>query len=260
MKRLYYTSEADVLHHIYLKEDDELSYFSEFHDSIEFIFITQGKVDAFLYDKKYELCEGDIFYADSYEVHRYQKAAENSKVIVCVLSREYFEKFKKIYKDSKFPTVMTDKEKNKKLFSLIKMWKEDLSSSYLKNMGYACLLFSYVVDAYPLVGKKNIEQNNFVKNILEYINLHYTENITLGGISKELGYSIGYCSKVLKSVTGYPFNDYVNLLRLAKVDEYLSDKTRNTTKTQILYECGFNSTVTYYRVRKKFADINGGKE
>lgn len=93
--------------------------------------------------------------------------------------------------------------------------------------------------------------NSLVKNILGYIELHYKEKITLAGLAREMGYTTGYCSKVLKQATGENFNDFLNRKRIQKVQEILSDKTVKKTLQEILFDCGFDYTSTYYRNKSK---------
>ncbi len=88
--------------------------------------------------------------------------------------------------------------------------------------------------------------------ILNYIDEHYLEDVTIRSLSRAVGYSEGYCSKVLKQFSGNSFREYLNKKRLKRVDELLSDKTLDLTWLEIIYRSGFNCPSTYYRTKKKF--------
>lgn len=90
-----------------------------------------------------------------------------------------------------------------------------------------------------------------VKDILNYIQTHYLESITLSKVAQAVGYSSDHCSKVLRSAVGLSFRDYINLLRLKRAEEMLADKSLKLTTLEILYRCGFNNSATYYRAKKK---------
>lgn len=108
-----------------------------------------------------------------------------------------------------------------------------------------------------LSGGKLIELEKYrngkalVKEILNYIQEHYLEKITLAAAAQAVGYSPDHCSKVLRMATGLSFRDYVNLLRLKRGEEMFADKSLNLTTLEILYRCGFNNSATYYRAKKK---------
>ncbi len=87
--------------------------------------------------------------------------------------------------------------------------------------------------------------------ILDYIDGHYLEDITIKTVAHGVGYSEGYCAKLLKKYSGDNFRDYLNKKRLRRVDELLSDKTLDMTWLEIIYSSGFNCPSTYYRTKKK---------
>ncbi len=94
-----------------------------------------------------------------------------------------------------------------------------------------------------------------VKDMLNYIQMHYLENITMNMVARAVGYSPDYCSRVLRSEMGLSFRDYINLLRLKRAEEMFADKSLRLTTLEILYRCGFNNSATYYRAKKKLEAV-----
>ena len=247
----YYRGEADKAKQIYLKEDHLVSRVGEFHDSVEFVFVREGVVEAHLYGDTKVMTEGCIFFADSYECHYYKPLTQKIKVIVLVLSREYIKDFRELYSGMTFNTFMFDKEKNKRIIEIVRKWMEEPLKTHIKNLGYANLLFSYLSESYPLVKVRERDNDSFIKDLLKYIHKHYLEDITLNSIAKMCGYSADYCSKILKKYVGCNFREYLNMLRMRKAEELLADKSLKMTTLEILYKCGFNSPATFYRARKR---------
>lgn len=95
--------------------------------------------------------------------------------------------------------------------------------------------------------------DSVVKYIIDYIEDHYLEDITINSVAKSLRYSVGYCSRIIKNYSGYNFRDYLNKKRLKKAEELIADKTLNMTWLEIIYSCGFNCPSTYYRAKKKLS-------
>jgi AraC-like DNA-binding protein len=90
-----------------------------------------------------------------------------------------------------------------------------------------------------------------VKDMLNYIQTHYLEDITLPKVAQAVGYSADHCSKALRAASGLNFRDYVNMLRLKRAEEMFADKSLKLTTLEVLYRCGFNNSATYYRAKKK---------
>lgn len=254
----YYSGETDRAKYIYLKKDHILQPIGEFHDSVEMIFMLDGKAEAHLYDKTYIMQRGDIFFVDSYEGHWYKHLTSKVLAFVLVLSREYLEDFYDLYAEQTFMTYMSDKKKNQRIFELLERWYGEAEKTHIKDLGYANLLFSYFIEEYPLTKRmhKNAREE-FIKVLLLYMHEHYLEDITLAKVAKDLGYSVDYCSKVIKKYIGRDFREYINMLRIRKATALMMDKSLNMTTLEILYKCGFKSAATFYRAKKRFE--NEGK-
>lgn len=249
----YYSSETDKEKYIYFKKDFLLQPNSEFHDSVEMIFMLEGEAEAHLNGQTYLLTKGDVFFVDSYEGHWYKFITESVLAYVLVLSREYLRNFYELYSGQTFVTYMNDKEKNVRIFELIEKWFLEEEKTHIKDLGYANVLFSYFVESYPPVkrAQKN-DKDEFIVKLLLYIHEHYLEDLNLNKVAKELGYSADHCSRVIKKYAGRDFREYVNMLRIKKANALLADKSVNMTTLEILYKCGFQSAATYYRAKKHF--------
>ena len=102
--------------------------------------------------------------------------------------------------------------------------------------------------------KKEIKTMDKKDNTQMVIVFLLTANLAL---SKMLGYTKEYCSKIFSEVVGMSFRDYLNFLRLKKAKEYLAlKKSTKQTTTEIIYKCGFNSTATFYRALKGLRSKN----
>ena len=146
-----------------------------------------------------------------------------------------------------FPIFLTEHQEE------WKEWYLEEEKTHIKDLGYANVLFSYLIESYPLTkrAQKN-EREEFIKLLLLYMHEHYLENITLAKVAKDLGYSVDYCSRIIKKYIGRDFRDYINMLRIRKAQALMLDKSLNMTTLEILYKCGFQSAATFYRAKKRF--------
>ena len=251
MKRSCYYYDADIASTIYLKEDPILDDAPHFHDSIEFIFIKKGNILCHLGDKTMLLSEGDIFFAESYETHFYEMQQPDVLAVVLVLSRDYTAIFRKLYPDLTFETFLTNKEANKPIFDLMNEWVNYPDKTQIFNHGKVNSLFALLIERYRTIPRHKYEGDILEKELLRYIHLHYLEDITMKSMAHELGYSPEYCSKVLKKCLKNGVRTYINSLRLKKANELIADKSTNLSQLEVLYQCGFSSPSTYYRVKKQ---------
>lgn len=252
-ERGVYLPEADLAKQIYIKEDPELATVGHFHEGIELVAIVQGEVEACHLTQKEVLKEGEIFFADSFECHYYRPLTPNILAIVIVLSRDYTGLFRELYADKSFPCFLQDRQKNKEIISLMRTWLEDGEKTFLRNVGYCNLLLSKILEHYPLEDRGEKKDKNVNRKLLQYINEHYAEDISLSKVAKSIGYSKEYCSKIFFETVGLGFRDYLNLLRLRKADEYFAtQKEHKMTVIEVAYKCGFNSMATFYRAKQRF--------
>ena len=93
--------------------------------------------------------------------------------------------------------------------------------------------------------------------IVNYINEHYKENITLKKMAKDFGYTREYFSKIFYKTIGLHFNDYLSQVRIKNVVDLISNKQESKQKiTDIILSCGYNNLVTFYRQYKKYKEVD----
>ena len=84
---------------------------------------------------------------------------------------------------------------------------------------------------------------------MAYINQHYTENLSLEVLAKEVGLSTQYLSKHFKSATDMGIVQYINLIRLEHANNDLLNGC--VTVTEAALNNGFPSVKTYIETCKK---------
>jgi AraC-like DNA-binding protein len=94
------------------------------------------------------------------------------------------------------------------------------------------------------------EMNRHVVAIIDYLNAHYREEISLSSVSSVFGLSEGYVSRTFKSATHFSFVEYVNSLRITKCCNLLS--TTNLAVSDIASSCGFGSLTQFGRCFRLF--------
>ena len=73
--------------------------------------------------------------------------------------------------------------------------------------------------------KNEHQPENF--KVMHYIQSHL-EDVTLQDIADHFGFSLSYCSRLIKSTTGQSFNDWKRLLRIQKAERLLVNTRRSS--------------------------------
>ncbi len=104
----------------------------------------------------------------------------------------------------------------------------------------------------PLSDKRREEILSAVIQVVETQGAFRYSHLTLQDVADRCGYNRTYISNVIKSRFG-GFVDYVNRLRLADVDDYLS-KHPDATIAEAIEEAGFGSKPAYYAFKAKLQE------
>ena len=88
-----------------------------------------------------------------------------------------------------------------------------------------------------------------LKPVLEYIETHFSENLSLTELSGIIGMNPKYFCRFFSSLTRQTPMNYVNYYRIEQAATMLS--TTNMTVTEIGMECGFNDTCHFVKTFKK---------
>lgn len=121
----------------------------------------------------------------------------------------------------------------------------------------ACL--NKLADKYIDTEEKKVEENDneesvpFVKEAKEYVEEHYTENLTVKEVAGIIGISSGYLSTMFNQSMGKSFVDYLNQLKINHACVYLE---QNYLKVyEIAYKVGFQDEKYFTKVFKKIKGI-----
>jgi AraC-like DNA-binding protein len=108
----------------------------------------------------------------------------------------------------------------------------------------------------PLNNAKSIEdlRYNELKEVVEYINTHFEEEISLKVLSQKVNLSPNYFHKLFHQIIGITPNEYINKIRIEKSKEMLL-KTRYSI-SEIAIRCGFDSLSYFSYLFKKKTEIS----
>lgn len=113
---------------------------------------------------------------------------------------------------------------------------------------------------YTASDKSNLSTHRniyLLKNVLNYIEAHYTEKITLHELARTAGMSSKYFCHFFSEMTGRTPIDYVNYYRVERACCLLAGMGHSITDIAML--CGFNDVSYFTRTFKKYKGISPGQ-
>ncbi len=104
-----------------------------------------------------------------------------------------------------------------------------------------------------LIEEQNIIEDNRLKNVLEYIDKNFSENISSYSLSHLFGYDESYFCRRFKTVTGLTPMNYIQILRLEAARRKI--KSGEYKIAEIALSCGFSDSNYFTRCFKKHYGI-----
>ena len=225
------------------------SIFSHFHEYFEVIYIVEGNLSVSVNNKTVKLEQYDMAVILPNQIHSF-KSYERSVFYVSLFSADLVAKF-------------ASDMRNKVGTEFILHTDDNLSSYFKQNFSEACVediygLKSFVYKICELYTKQiKISSKNekhtltAMHKIIEYVSLHFKENITLKHLAEVFGYNQNYLSRIFNQSIGINFKKFLNEFRI----EYAKTQLLETDNSisQIAFEAGYETIRNFNRA---FLTIN----
>lgn len=240
------------------------------HEELQFCLVTSGTIDFFVGHRQFHLNTGEGIFVNSGCLHMARPGRQPDSAYICVdagprlLSSFPGSVFEKKYvlpylREAGFECV---------LFKRNVDWQTEVLV-HIRKIYELCenRVFGYEIECAALLGQiwlhllrscpgelsadngSHLRNNAYVQAILNFVNDHYNEPLTISMIAKEVSLSASECCRLFKRVTGDTIFSYLQTYRLSKAVTLLKDSSLPIS--QIAYETGFCSTSYFIEVFKK---------
>ncbi len=232
-----------------------------YHNAYEFYLQLDGKRYVFYDNICYTLQRGDLAIFNPFDIH-YAQSRES----------DYYERYVLNFHEDDLSILLSDEERHTLLgkihpcvMHLTEQQTMELYGHFERTNGYSrqtgflsekvvyASLLQLILYVVSCIDDTQLTQGSTVSpqmiKVLEYINTHYKECITLDRISDVACMSKYHFCRTFKKVTGATVLEYLNNIRLSKVHSLLLD-TKYSIE-EIAQEAGFSSAVNVARAFKK---------
>ena len=238
----------------------DLNCLPHIHEEIELAVLLSGSTDVTCESCTYTMCAGDICVFMPGEIHSFTSHGK---------SRLYVAKLhcKNSHEQINFPALRARENIIKNGTSLNKKLRTEIETlvSEVRNKahgyGYAANGISQQIIVFLIRSgilksvntaerKKLLFYVNLLQNVNKYIELHYSEPISLADISSYCNLSEYYFAHMFKKATGRTFYNHLTIYRLEKALPLLLYSDKKIIEIASL--CGFSNTRSFNRLFKKF--------
>lgn len=201
-----------------------------YHDWLEVIYLVNGDLEVQINSQKRHLKRTEFVVINPMSIHS-TFCREGNTAILLQIPMTFLEKFMPDIREYIFAVDLESEDPRVQTkLSAVRSILQDLWIAYqFQADGYIFRCYSLIFEfIYLLVHsfsrktdhreqKKNQKNQERIRFILEYVDKHYREQISLREIAGRTGLNEIYFSRFFKEQTGLTFLEYLNTVRLEKI-------------------------------------------
>lgn len=228
------------------------------HENIEICFVRKGDFSFFADGQYITANTGDIVTFGEYSVHRFLKTTGFRSVYICQLPIKILISPGVTVKPLKSHITLEEiknvpglKQNLDWIFNVLK--QEGKTAKLEENPFYrsmAASLYFLIMKHFPgtETNTENKRERQEFYRITEYINSHFTEDITVSSVADELCISRGTVSEIFSKYAEVGINSYINSLRVNHSNTLMKN---GSSITEAAYASGFSSIRTFNNAYKR---------
>ncbi|MGN0507199.1 MAG: AraC family transcriptional regulator [Lachnospiraceae bacterium] len=248
------------------RNTESIGYKPHWHSSIEIIMPVENCYDVKINNKDYHLNPNEILIIPPRELHELIAPPKGVRFIflfnISVLTQ--LKGYAAIQSMLALPLHIT-KDTHPLIYSevcqsLLEMCNEYASGNPYSELTIFSLLIKLLITLYEnhiqtadLFQNVNVSKHQeYVSkfgNLLEYIDTHYTEDLTLEDMADIIGFSKYHFSRLFKQYTKFTFCDYLKHRRIQAAEMLLEQPEYSIT--EVALQSGFPSISTFNRIFKE---------
>lgn len=211
------------------------------HEYSEILYCKSGEGDILINGRNIKLRAGEFIWIPPNYVHQY--SFENAELVCAVFSNDFIPMYSSATGGKRLVvSAISADELSEMLEGLYLLKREQI----LKISGILNLVAEKVIENSEFQDADKTDGILFQK-VVTYLSDHYTEDITLSGLSRLFGYNEKYLSHALHSLTGVHFSRLLASYRVERAKAALVAEPRKSI-AEIAMESGFSAINSFHRV------------
>lgn len=263
-EKLGYLEDDFKMFHINDRQKKDFAF--HYHDFNKIIILISGNLNYTIEGKNYALKPYDIVLVNAGEIHR-PNILDNSDYerIIIYVSTQFLSAYSEREYDLNY-CFQRAKEEHSNVLRIASIEKSKLyqvclelehsfkDQAFAKELYQKILFLEFMIQLNRTAILNHINyldslnSNSKLLQIMEYINLHLTEEITVDALSEHFYLSRYYLMHYFKEETGYTIGNYITEKRLMLAKDLVQ---KGSSLTQACYQSGFKNYSTFSRAFKK---------
>lgn len=230
------------------------------HRSFEMLRVIQGNICITLNDRTISATAGDIVFINQENIHGYQPTDCVYEVIdfdieELLLHTALCKDILQLFTNSHINILPLSAKNPQELYAAAnKLFTYAAGSLAMNRLLVLGALFEllgqiYVSHHYSENDKSSVHTKAF-KDLLEFVEHHYTEPLVLSDMAHAAGMSASHFSMLFRDFFHQTPMEYLNAYRVERACLMLLHTTLSVT--EIAYRCGFNDSAYFVKVFKKY--------
>lgn len=259
----YLTSSFKTFH---LKDSTRKEFNYHYHDFHKILILLSGDITYCIEGRTYQLRPDDIVIVNAGEVHKpiIQSDAPYERIIIYI-SPSFIAEYQEPDNDLSlcFRHAFTEQShvlrlhssKNGKLAASIRELDRSLKDQdYARDLKHHICFLEFMIQLNRAALHNHVAfidnstSNEKILAVLDYLNQHLTEDISIDDLSARFYLSRYYLMHTFKEQTGYTIGNYLSTKRLLLAKDLI---TSGRPMTEVCYACGFRNYSTFSRAYKK---------
>lgn len=242
------------------------NYDAHWHTALEIIVPVENYYDVIIGNTSYHVMPGDVIIIPPGETHSLIAPENGTRFIYMfnISTIAAIKGFSSIQALLSSPIYIT-KAEYPYIYDDIHHLLNDMQNEYVSLSDYKELtIFSQLINFFVCIGKNHIETSNMFPNVrvykqkeyiqkfsdvLDYIDLHYMDDLSLEDIASATGFSKFHFTRLFKQYTNSTFYDYLSYKRIKVAEELLIEP--DLSITELALQAGFSSISTFNRTFKQ---------
>lgn len=228
-------------------------------DAFTAFMLLKGEIDFIVEGKRISLHEYDVMIVNNNEQH-HSIIKENSEIdfIFLTINLDFFLKNDCIdFSDMVFNRmigtnniILSEYVKKSCIDDIFKRLEMYISRENVCVTVVKCVIIELLYNLNNQISKASVTKYGYtkIKDVLEYINEHLTEKISLDTIANEFFFTKQYLCRFFKQQTGFTIKKYIAYKRIVLMRELCS---KDISLSEASVKVGFNSYSSFYRTYLK---------
>ena len=221
------------------------------HENLELLYFLDGTCKVINGDEELSVKAGDVVVINSEALHYVKAKNMYCRYILLQLDAAFFEARGFPVGKSVIQKTIHDEEVCRILEKTLAEQAAEMPYYRERVKGMMLELLAIVFRKHLAADVRNQDHSNksrLVKQVAEYINSHYQEELTVEAVSSACGYSRFYISKTFKEITGITVARYINATRIERARVLM--KGTGMSLSEIAIQCGFMNLSYFSKVFK----------